>query len=91
MYSHFGSIIGLLVIAIHLGESLIADLFSRHHKLTPMAKLEVPDQIRAANLSFEDFNITTPDGYILNLWHVWDPSAQPAVNKKTGEQKTIFM
>ena len=37
------------------------------------AKLEVEDQIKSQNLSFESYNITTEDGYILSLWHVWNP------------------
>jgi hypothetical protein len=31
------------------------------------------DQIKSQNLSFESYNITTEDGYILSLWHVWNP------------------
>lgn len=36
------------------------------------------------------FDVTTPDGYILDLWHVWDPEAVPLLSED-GKQKTVFM
>lgn len=40
-------------------------------------------------MSFEQFNVTTEDGYILALWHVWDPSVTPKLGKN-GQKKVIF-
>jgi len=36
--------------------------------------------------------VTTEDGYILDLWHVWDNSSYnyPAINPATGEKKVAF-
>ena len=34
--------------------------------------------------------MTTEDGYILDLWHVWNANVTPAVNEETGERKTAF-
>ena len=35
--------------------------------------------------------MTTPDGYILSLWHVEDKSVEPLLDEKTGLRKTVFM
>jgi pimeloyl-ACP methyl ester carboxylesterase len=53
--------------------------------------LSVPDQIRADGLKFESHSVTTTDGYILDLWHVYSDDVEPAINEETGERKVAFM
>ena len=56
-----------------LFKSIIQDIILPTLPLPEDAKLEVEEQIKFQNLSFESFNVTTDDGYILSLWHVWNP------------------
>ena len=55
-----------------LAAALYEDIVSPIEPLPPAAKLSVPDQIRANGLQFEAIEVTTDDGYINELWHVWD-------------------
>jgi lysosomal acid lipase/cholesteryl ester hydrolase len=79
-----GSILNIL-------EAFFADLTHKREPLPDAARLSVPDQVRAQNLSFESFNVTTEDGYINVIWHVWDPSAEKLINNKTGEPRVAFL
>jgi len=68
-----------------------ADLFADKFPLPDAAKLTVPDQIRAHNLTFESHPVTTEDGYILDLWRVNSPRAKPKINPKDGKRQVVFM
>jgi pimeloyl-ACP methyl ester carboxylesterase len=41
-------------------------------------------------LKIEKFNVTTQDGYINTIWHVWDPVAKPLL-KENGEKHVAFL
>ena len=49
------------------------DLYEPRLPLPEEARESIQTQITNQGLKFEDFNITTDDGYILNLWHFWNP------------------
>lgn len=49
--------------------------FDERLPLPEDAKYEVWEQVQNHGLKFESFNVTTEDGYINSLWHVWDPKA----------------
>jgi len=66
-------------------------LIHERQTLPEAAKLSVPDQIRADGLNFTQHSVTTTDGYILDLWHVWKDDVEPAINEETGERKVAFM
>lgn len=70
---------------------MIEDLTSRHIPLCKDAKLDVPEQIRFHGFEWEDFNVTTEDGYINNLWHVWSKNVTKKIDKTTGKQKVFFL
>lgn len=57
-----------------LAEAFASDLFSFPRSLPHDAMVSPPDQARSHGLEFEQFNVTTEDGYILDLWHVWNAS-----------------
>jgi len=71
--------------------ALFHDLINPRQPLPEAANLSVPDQIRAQGLNFTHHNVTTIDGYILDLWHVWKDDVEPAINEETGERKVAFM
>ena len=71
--------------------ALWADLTHKRLPLPEAAGRSVPDQIRDEGMNFESFNVTTQDGYINTLWHVWDPSADQKLNPESGEQRVAFM
>ena len=39
---------------------------------------------------FESFKVTTFDGYILDLWHVWDKKVDPLVDFKGFRKSVLF-
>lgn len=61
---------GVLYMVEQVLISLIEDLSTPIDPLPAAAKESVPKQIVDQGLTFEDFEITTEDGYILNIWHV---------------------
>ena len=77
--------------AWQLIDCIIQDLSSRRLSLPEAARLSVPDQVRSHNLTFEDHTVQTQDGYILNLWHVFDENAVPKINPKDGKKQVVFM
>jgi len=71
-------------------DALVEDMKSPVLPLPDSAKMSVPDQIADQGLKFESFDVTTEDGYINSLWHVWDESAEP-LRKANGDKKTLFL
>jgi len=64
-------------------EALLMDLYEPRLPLPEEARESIQTQITNQGLNFEDYNITTEDGYILNLWHVWNPAI--------SQKKVAFM
>lgn len=65
-----------------LAQDLLADLTFHRHVLPEAAKMTVPDQVRMYGLEFEAVDVTTEDGYINEMWHIWsadklDTSKEP--------------
>lgn len=51
--------------------ALAQDLTHLPKPLPSAAKIDPPKQIKSQGLQFERFDVTTDDGYILDLWHVY--------------------
>lgn len=66
---------GVFAVLERVIEGLIEDLthISSPYPMPDDADLYPPQRIVKYGYNFDDFNVTTDDGYILSLWHVWKP------------------
>jgi len=60
-------------IGIKILSALWEDFTNGPDALPEDAKHYPPEQIKSHGLKFDAHNVTTDDGYINTLWHVWNP------------------
>ena len=70
--------------------AFISDIFSKTTQLPADAKVSIQQQIVNHGLSFESFEVTTEDGYINTIMHVWAPESTPMLSDD-GKQRVAFL
>ena len=70
--------------------ALLEDMTHSKDPIPDAAFYDVPTQIKNQGLMFESFNVTTKDGYINSLWHVWDKDAEPVVDNRGFQKSVLF-
>ena len=69
-----GKKISIWTILDHFWTAFSTDFWTGPSPLPEEAKMLPPDQVSAQGLHFSHHNVTTEDGFILDLWHVYNPN-----------------